>query len=86
MAIFSKPIAVGLMAILLAGCPKGYGITCPTLKQYSAEFQAKALAEIDMIEKNAPNVVTMFNDYGVTRDAIRKCIALQKADRKKKKV
>lgn len=86
MASFSKPLVIGLMAIMLAGCPKGYGITCPTLKQYSPEFQDKALEEINIIEKTAPHVVKMFNDYGVTRDAIRTCIARQKAERKKNKV
>lgn len=81
----SKFFAVALVSLLLAGCNNGYGITCPTLKKYSDDFQDKAVAEIDVIEKTAPHVVTMFNDYGVTRDAIRKCIELQMADRKKRK-
>lgn len=73
------------MAIMLAGCPKGYGITCPTLKQYSDEFMARAEAQYTMVEKTSPDLVKMIDDYGVERDAIRKCIALRNADRKKKK-
>lgn len=74
-----KVIAVGFMALALAGCPKNGGtITCPSLKQYSTSFLKEAEQELGMIERNAPNIVKMLNDYGVQRDAIRKCLALQK--------
>lgn len=81
MATF-KLLAVIPLAVLLGGCPEGAGITCPTLRNYSPEFQKKVAAEIDMIEANAPSVVIMLNDYGVTRKAIRTCLAIQKKARK----
>jgi len=83
--LFTQALCVAVMAVALAGCPKGYGITCPTIKKYSDEFIARAETQYAMIEKQAPDVITMIDDYGVERDAIRKCIALQMADRKKNK-
>lgn len=46
---------------------------------------ARAEAQYTMVEKTSPDLVKMIDDYGVERDAIRKCIALRNADRKKKK-
>lgn len=82
MAHFSKALAIALMAVFLAGCPDGAGITCMTLKKYSADFQGKAEAEYAMIEKQAPHITQMIDDYGVNRDAIRECLARQKKARK----
>ena len=82
------PLAVVFMAVALKGCPDdrvGYGITCPPLQQYSDAFLDRVADQIDIIQTTAPDVVTMVNDYGVTRDSIRKCISLQKAERAKKK-
>jgi len=78
----SRIAAVICLAVLLGGCPKGAGITCPTLRQYSPEFMSRVSEQIEMIEAKAPDVVEMLNDYGVERDAIRKCLALQKKPRK----
>lgn len=69
---------LAVLALALGGCPEGASITCPTLKEYSAAFLAKAERELDAIERIAPSVVEIVNDYGVDRDAIRKCIALRK--------
>lgn len=65
------------LPLMAAKCSPGGYITCPTLKQYSQSFLSKAADEIEMIEKDAPNVTQMINDYGVERDAIRKCIKLR---------
>lgn len=86
MTKLSKTFAIGFLAILLSGCVPnrvGYGITCPPLTKYSDAFLARAEVQVDLIEKVAPDVVTMVNDYGVTRDAIRKCMSLEKAERAK---
>ena len=76
MAVF-RLIAILLAATVLASCKPGAAITCPTLKQYSKAFLQETAKQLDMIEKTAPNIVIMVNDYGVTRDAIRKCISLR---------
>lgn len=75
-------LAILAIGILLAGCPEGAGITCPTPKNYSREFMAKVEAEMTMIEEKAPSVMVMLSDYGVERRAIRKCLELQKKARK----
>jgi len=61
------------LVLLLSGCATGGAITCPTLKKYSTEFQAKAASEQILINNDAPHIVQMLNDYGVERDAIREC-------------
>lgn len=66
-----------VLLFALTGCRAGGAITCPTVRVYSPAFLKATSAELDMIEKNAPHVVQMLNDYGVERDAIRKCLALQ---------
>jgi hypothetical protein len=60
------------LAVFLAGCPRGAAITCPPLVQYDKKTQAEALKELMQI--NAPTLERMLNDYGLTRDAIRKCL------------
>lgn len=79
---FSQALVLALLAVMLAGCPKGYGITCPTVKKYSDEFIARVETQYAMVEKEAPDLVKMVDDYGVERDAIRKCIALQRGAKK----
>lgn len=71
-----------LMTMMLFGCKEGAGITCPTVRGYSASFLAATEKEVGMIEQTAPHVVRMLNDYGVERDAIRECLKRQKASRK----
>jgi len=81
MAAFKCLAAAACLALALAGCKPGAAITCPTLKVYSESFKAAASAELDMIEAKAPHIVQMINDYGVERDAIRKCLKLRKKSR-----
>lgn len=48
---------------------------CGTLFTYSPEFQREAASELDYLANTGqyPNVVTMVQDYGVTRETIRVC-------------
>lgn len=72
-----------LALLLLAGCAThGAGITCPTLRQYSQSFLAQSSSEFKAVKATSPHLVTMINDYGVERDAIRKCQGLRKKSRK----
>lgn len=64
--------------LLAAKCERGSSITCPPLKQYSAQFQAAAAAEYEKVELQAPHLMQMIDDYGVTRDAIRACLKRRK--------
>lgn len=82
MVTFST-VAIALAVTLgLSTCQQGAAITCPTLKQYSKTFLQEAGRQLDLIEATAPNIVIMVNDYGVERDAIRKCIQLRVKSRK----
>ena len=75
----TKLLALALLVpLLLAGCKPGGAITCPKLKVYSQTFLDKAERELGEIERTAPTVTQMVNDYGVTREAIRKCLSLQR--------
>lgn len=67
-------LALIALAAVLAACKPGAVITCPPLKGYSAEFQAAAAAEYEAVEKIAPHLVQMVDDYGVSRRAIRACL------------
>lgn len=73
-------ILVALM-LLLAACKQGGAITCPTLRGYSPAFMAAAARELEGLDRSAPHVAQMLNDYGVERDAIRVCLRRQKAAR-----
>lgn len=66
------------LATSLAACKPGGAITCPTIRGYSAAFQAAAARELDTIDKTAPHLAQMISDYGVERDAIRECIKRRK--------
>lgn len=73
-----SPLAVVLaVGVGLSSCSHGGGITCPSVRKYSPAFLTEANKELDMIQDKAPNIIIMVNDYGVTRDAIRKCIELR---------
>jgi hypothetical protein len=54
---------------------------CVPLIPYSKDFQAALDREVAQLE--APYLFQILNDYGITRDAIRKCI--NKRDSVKKK-
>lgn len=72
---------LALAPFLMAGlteCDPKAAITCPPLKQYSKAFQAAAAAEYEAVEKTAPHLVQMIDDYGVSRDAIRACLKRRK--------
>lgn len=69
------------LALLLAGCNQGGAITCPTLKGYSASFMQAAARELESLDRTAPHLAQMLNDYGVERDAVRECFMRQKTAR-----
>lgn len=62
------------IAVMGAKCQES-AITCPNLKAYSKEQQARALAQYELVERQAPDLIIMVNDYIDLRSAIRKCIA-----------
>ena len=67
------------LVLMIAACKQGGAITCPTLKGYSPAFLAAATRELDGLDRIAPHVAQMLNDYGVERDAIRECLRRQKS-------
>jgi hypothetical protein len=67
-----KAVSSFVLLLLLAACRPGTALTCPPLIPYAADFQKRAMAELDAIA--APHLEQMLNDYGVTRDAIRACV------------
>lgn len=69
------------LVLLLAACKQGGAITCPTLRGYSPAFLAAAARELEGLDRNAPHVAQMLNDYGVERDAIRECLKRRKDGR-----
>lgn len=72
-------LILAVLPIVMAGtCDPKAAITCPPLKQYSKEFQAAAAREYAAIEASAPHLVQMFDDYGVSRTAIRACLKRRK--------
>ena len=78
----SRILAVLLLGILLSACAgRGAAITCLTVRAYSPAFQAAAARELDSIRASAPNVAILVDDYGVDRDATRKCIEKRDAHR-----
>jgi hypothetical protein len=70
-----------LMALgaLLAACKHSEKVVCPPLLTYSTDFLMALDREVASLD--APYLFQIMNDYGVKRDAIRKCI---KARGKKK--
>ena len=70
-----------ILVLLLAACKQGAAITCPTFRGYSPAFMAAAARELEALDRSAPHVAQMLNDYGVERDAIRECLRRQKWDR-----
>lgn len=66
------------MALVLAACNQGGAITCPTLKGYSSAFLSATAREFEGLDRIAPHITQMLNDYGVERDAVRECLRLQK--------
>ena len=76
-----RGILIIALALLLSACNEGGAITCPTLKGYSASFMSAAARELEGLDRTAPHLAQMLNDYGVERDAIRECIGRQKLSR-----
>lgn len=74
-------LAMIALALALAACKQGGAITCPTLKGYSASFMSAAARELEGLDRTAPHLAQMLNDYGVERDATRECLRRQKATR-----
>jgi lipoprotein NlpI len=79
-----KLILAVAAVLALSGCVKKSQVVvkyvCPAVLEYSPDFQAALDREVASID--APYLFQILNDYGVTRDGIRKCI--QKRDAKKK--
>ncbi len=74
-----KLFILAALPLVMAGtCDPKAAITCPPLKQYSKEFQAAAAREYEAVEASAPHLVQMFDDYGVSRAAIRACLKRRK--------
>jgi hypothetical protein len=73
-----RNVMLAALLLLLAACKQGGAITCPTLRGYSPAFMAAAARELEGLDRSAPHLVQMFNDYGVERDAIRECLRRQK--------
>lgn len=67
-------LVAALPLLMAAKCERGAAITCPALKPYSREFQAAAEAEYAAVEKTAPHLVQMIDDYGVSRAVVRACL------------
>jgi hypothetical protein len=83
MARFNDLASLSFVAVIAMGLVRcdGAAITCPTLKKYSTEFMQAAGKELTQIQTSAPHVAILVDDYGVDRDAIRKCIELRSKDK-----
>ena len=68
----SAPLAIGL--ILLTGCAGGTSSpsVCPPIREYSSEFQARVIVELDLLPKEGA-IETQLLDYAALRDQIRPC-------------
>lgn len=73
-----RSVILVAILVLLAACKQGGAITCPTLRGYSPAFIAAAARELEGLDRGAPHVEQMLNDYGVERDAIRECLKRQR--------
>jgi len=62
-----------LIGCSLSGCSYFRAVACPPLITYSDEFQAKAQSQLKKVRPEAPEVGVLVDDYGKTRNAIRKC-------------
>ena len=74
-------------ALLVAGCkPSRVHVEyiCVKLYSYSKGEVQRLGEEIDAIEVAAPTVISWIEDYVVTRDAIKKCLAKKAAAAKKR--
>ncbi len=61
--------------LLLAACNGPSGVTCPPLKEYSKSFQLELKKELEAVMDTSPNIMIVLKDYGLTRNAIRACVA-----------
>ena len=69
--------ALAIAVSLLTGCGKGgseggLAAACPPVVQYSAEFQARAAADVEMLPADS-SITDMLSDYAVMRDQARAC-------------
>lgn len=61
------------MLMLMSACAtESSNNACPSLTNYTPEFQAKAHLEMTFIDHDAA-IRIMMNDYGNLRDQVRKC-------------
>ncbi len=73
-----KLAAVILMGLVLAGCKHSASVTCPPLFIYTVADMKQAAREYARIKDDAVKVALMVDDYGLTRNAISKCLAHRK--------
>ena len=69
--------ALAIAASLLAGCATGgseggVSAACPPVVEYSAEFQERAAAEVEVLPADS-SLSEMLSDYAVMRDQARVC-------------
>lgn len=62
--------AMVLGALMLSMCTTTYGVTCPEIVAYDADFQRRVSAEL---AGAGPEIQKMVSDYGGLRDAVRAC-------------
>ena len=65
-----------ITSLLVSGCATGSSkqvITCPALKPYTADEQAKAQAEYDALAPDS-ELRVMLDDAGDLRDQVRRCL------------
>ena len=70
-------VVLAITASWLAGCGTGGSdravtTACPPVVEYSAEFQARAAAELEALPADTP-LTEMLSDYAVMRDQARVC-------------
>lgn len=65
------------LVLALATCQTSPGKACPPLIQYSKAQQKQMAQEMPIVRAQAPMVARGMDDYGRTRNAIRKCHELR---------
>lgn len=73
-----RRVALGLATVWLSGCAAGGSEgggsgACPSVAEYSREFQARAAEELALLPEGSA-VVEMLIDYAVMRDQALACM------------
>jgi len=69
--------ALGIATISLTACATGVSepqivAVCPPVVEYSSEFQARAVNELDLLPESSA-IAEMLSDYAVMREQARRC-------------